>query len=51
VSETNFGKMVHIVNAGSKKEARTIAEKEGAWEYADIQVVDTLKAGCVFSSG
>lgn len=51
VSETNYGKMVHIVNADLKKEASTIAEKEGAWEHADIQVIDTSKAGCVFNSG
>lgn len=48
VSETNYGKMVHIVNALSRKEAVVIAEEEGAWGYADVQLIDTTKSGCVF---
>lgn len=50
VSQTNYGKMFHIVNANSKEEARIIAEKEGAWDYADIYMIDTARAGCVFDS-
>lgn len=50
VSETNYGKMVHIVNAPSKKEAVVIAKEEGAWDYADVHLIDVTKSGCVFTA-
>jgi len=50
VSQTNNGKMFHVVNTTSKEKALRIAEKEGAWEYAEIHIIDISKPGCTFNS-
>lgn len=50
ISQTGYGKIFHVVNAVSEKEARIIAKKAGAWNHAAIYLVDISKAGCIFDS-
>lgn len=46
-SSTNYGLMVHVVNADSFREAEQFALKGGAWEDCTIRIVDTTKPGVV----
>lgn len=46
-SDTNYGLMVHVVNAATPEEARQLAEAAGAWPHADITLIDTAKPGVV----
>lgn len=46
-STTNYGLMIHIVNAENKKNATTLALKEGAWEGCKISEINTKTEGVV----
>jgi len=48
-SDTNYGLMVHIVNADTLQEALELANKEGAWDVReyDVEEIDTTTRGVV----
>lgn len=47
-SLSNYGLVVHIINADSETEAEEIALEAGAWEGCTAYKIDTEKKGCVF---
>jgi hypothetical protein len=46
-SWTNYGEVVHIVNAENEDLAGTLAEEHGAWDGYEIEELDTTKEGLV----
>jgi hypothetical protein len=48
-SDTNYGLMVHIVNADTPKEALRLAEtySPGAWDGAEVKEINTKTPGVV----
>lgn len=49
-SDTNYGLMVHVVNANSLEEAVQLAlnyKPCGAWDYCDVIEIDTETPGVV----
>ena len=49
-SGTNHGLLVHIVNAETEKEAKEIAEIDGAWSDCEVYEIDTTTKGLVHTA-
>lgn len=51
-SYTNYGEVVHIINAEAEGEARKIADRSSCvWEGYDIEKIDTKSRGIVAVAG
>ena len=46
-SDTNYGLMVHVINAEDDTMAKKLAIKDGAWDDCVIHLIDTDCAGIV----
>ena len=49
-SRTNYGVLVHIINAETEKEAKEIAEIAGAWRDCEVYEIDTTTKGLVHAA-
>ena len=44
-SYTNYGEVVHIINADDEKDAGDMAKEYGAWDDCDVEEIDTATRG------
>ena len=51
-SWTNYGEVIHLINANTEEEARSIADDcDTVWDYYQIEEVSTTIHGIVFIGG
>jgi len=47
LSRTNYGELVHIINASSPEEAQAIAIEDCGWDGSEVELIDTTTAGLI----